>query len=155
MPMQKQTLLLISFPVLAIAVAALVYVAAPAGKFGAESVTESTAKPLLRGPSATDPVSHIENPVPPAPPTDQTAIPFNGQEPSLQGTVKAVLKTKLTIEVVEQPVDAQGLVTKTYSITAPADAPTVKVGQSITVFVVDAADLKSDPIPAKSIVISQ
>lgn len=96
-------------------------------------------------------------------------LPFNGEDASITGTVKSITGNRLVIEVVEQPKDQSGLVTKTYQIQIsnqtiytliatqtggamePATRSDMGVGDYLEVVVSQPTDLQADPIIAQRI----
>lgn len=117
---------------------------APAASSISAGSDESSAGPMLQQPGA--------------------EIPFNGQQPSLNGTVKQIDGDLITIEVTEQPVDQQGLVKKEYTVqaslaeyvdgdTQPLSASDLANGDTVQVFVADSDNLETVPIVATRIVI--
>lgn len=164
--MQKQTIISLALAVLALAAGALIYLAAPQNKPAAPSSrTNEASAPSQVG---AVPSNVIIPPVPPVP-TDQTRIPFNGQAPSVIGTVKSVTSSSLVLEITEQPKDKPGLVTHEQSVKltnttkysfaqssegsggGEAKRQDIKAGMTVTVFVKDAADLQGNAFAATSI----
>lgn len=109
--------------------------------------------------------------------SQQEQLTFNGQEPSLSGLVKEINGDTLVIEVVEQPLEGQGVVSRSYRlllgaktayvfskqdtidpairVDSTANKEQLVVGSQIMVFTKSAGELGLDPISASRIMILQ